>query len=630
MDALIAKADALGLASRKRKASTSEAGPSSKPDTGKNSSSKKSRKPKSAANDATARTVLARTQIPRSLRATENETERKGRAYGHVGDKRLRAHLSQQSSQATRAKGLADDWQELVVDDEAAGGIKTEDPLERTWRISQEEIVKAVGGEAASSRREWKLDGGSYRMRYTRNGRHVAIVGKKGHVATFDWQAGTLHSELQLQEVCRDVTFLHDHSMYAVAQAKYVYIYDQNGVELHRLTSHIEPTRLEFLPYHWLLVSVGMPGFLKYQDTSTGQIVVEHRTKLGACHTMAQNPHNAVIHLGHQNGTVTLWTPNMSTPAVRLLAHLGPVASIAVDPSHSAGRYMATAGADGRVKLWDCRNWKGCIREWTTRGAGGHPEVEFSAKGHLATISSGSVNVYGPNALFSPHKQPVAPPLYLTHPLPQRPLTGVRFVPYQDVLTIGHAGGLSSILVPGSGEPQFDSREADPFEGRRTRREREVRGLLDKIPTDMIALDPEFVGSLAAQPKETESDARGRLQAPFLTLPRMERLKVSGKVDASEEPVEDDEDANEKVEDREGGDEESGPVKRVEKVRRKARGRETALKRYLKKKRKNVIDPSTEALRAKVEAQKQARLTEKKKKAGTFASSKPSVLDRFK
>ena len=38
--------------------------------------------------------------------------------------------------------------------------------------------------------------------------RHLAVVGKKGHVATFDWQAGTLHTELQLQETCRDITLV--------------------------------------------------------------------------------------------------------------------------------------------------------------------------------------------------------------------------------------------------------------------------------------------------------------------------------------------------------------------------------------------------------------------------------------
>lgn len=44
--------------------------------------------------------------------------------------------------------------------------------------------------------------------------------------------------------------------MYAVAQKKYTYIYDKNGVELHQLKPHINVNRLEFLPYHLLLVSV--------------------------------------------------------------------------------------------------------------------------------------------------------------------------------------------------------------------------------------------------------------------------------------------------------------------------------------------------------------------------------------
>lgn len=105
---------------------------------------------------------------------------------------------------------------------------------------------------------------------------------------------------------------------------------------------------------------------------------------------MAQNLHNAVIHLGHQNGTVTLWTPNLPHPAVRLLAHLGPVVGVSVDPS-TGGRYMATAGHDGTVKVWDCRNWKGAVRQWPTRG--GSTELEWSQKGMLAVASGGSVNV---------------------------------------------------------------------------------------------------------------------------------------------------------------------------------------------------------------------------------------------
>lgn len=107
---------------------------------------------------------------------------------------------------------------------------------------------------------------------------------------------------------------------------------------------------------------------------------------------MTQNQHNAVIHLGHQNGTVTLWTPNLPHPAVRLLAHLGPVASVSVDAS-TEGRYMATSGQDGAVKVWDCRNWKGAVRQWTARGGSG--ELEWSQRGALAVGTGGSVNVSG-------------------------------------------------------------------------------------------------------------------------------------------------------------------------------------------------------------------------------------------
>jgi U3 small nucleolar RNA-associated protein 7 len=56
---------------------------------------------------------------------------------------------------------------------------------------------------------------------------------------------------------------------------------------------------------------------------------------------------------------------------------------------------MATAGADSRVKVWDCRNWKGCVREWSVRSAssGVGIEVEWSQKGLLGVASGGSVNV---------------------------------------------------------------------------------------------------------------------------------------------------------------------------------------------------------------------------------------------
>lgn len=133
----------------------------------------------------------------------------------------------------------------------------------------------------------------------------------------------------------------------------------------------------------------GNPGFLKYQDTSTGQLVAEHRTKLGSCDTMAQNAHNAFIHLGHQNGTVTLWSPSVSTAQVKLLAHSAPVSAIAVDPS-TMGHRMATAGIDGSVKIWDNRMWK-CLNEYGLKKP--PKSLDWSQKGMLAVGWGNHVSV---------------------------------------------------------------------------------------------------------------------------------------------------------------------------------------------------------------------------------------------
>ncbi|PBK71320.1 BING4CT-domain-containing protein [Armillaria solidipes] len=602
MDSLIAKADAIGPAGKKRKLrhTSSGSGPST---------------------DRTFQSISKRTSIPKSLQSSGAIPEG-AHSYKHIANKKLRTELSRQSARAVEAKALIEDAELLLTGE--AGRMEVEGEMDRTWRVGQDEIVQGAGQEGARGRREWKLEGGPYMSRYTRNGRHMAVVGNTGHVASFDWQAGTLHTELQLQETCRDITYLHDHSHFAVAQKKYVFIYDRDGVELHCLKAHIEPTRMEFLPYHWLLATIGNAGYLKYQDTSTGQLLCEHRTKFGSCTAMTQNLHNAVIHLGHQNGTVTLWTPNLPHPAVQLLAHLGPVASVSMDPSQG-GRYMATAGKDQTVKVWDCRNWKGAVREWTTRG--GYAEVEWSAKGALAVASGGTVNVYTAPTIHNPVHMNTQPPLYMTHPVPHRPLTSLRFTPFQDILTIGHSAGLSSILVPGSGEPNFDSTEADPFENKKARREKEVKALLDKIQPDLITLDPEFVGSLAPPSKlttETTFDGKPSVEIPFTRLPRLERLRVQGKADETEVLSDDDEASGAEA------DPEAKARSKEEKEKRKMRGKNKSLKRYLRKQRKNVIDPTAVAIRAKMEKQKEEQRRAKIAAANGGQNQKPSALDRFK
>jgi U3 small nucleolar RNA-associated protein 7 len=89
----------------------------------------------------------------------------------------------------------------------------------------------------------------------------------------------------------------------------------------------------------------------------------------------------------------------------------------------------------------------------------------------------------------------------MSHLVPKGSMQSIKFCPFDDTLGLGHSLGFSSIVVPGSGEPNFDSFEINPFETRKQNRESEVRMILEKIQSDTIYLNNQHIGSLKSTPK---------------------------------------------------------------------------------------------------------------------------------
>jgi U3 small nucleolar RNA-associated protein 7 len=191
----------------------------------------------------------------------------------------------------------------------------------------------------------------------------------------------------------------------------------------------------------------------------------------------------------------------MSEPLVKMLTNRGPVRALSID---RGGNYMAAAGADSRLNIFDIRTFKEVHSYYTPTPAS---SLHISDTGLLSAGWGPHVTVWK-DALKTRQKSP-----YLTHLQEGSAINRVRFCPFDDTLGVGHQGGFSSLIVPGSGEPNFDALEANPYETAKQRREREVSALLNKLKPEMISLDPNFIGEIDAASKDVrniEQEARDK------------------------------------------------------------------------------------------------------------------------
>lgn len=447
---------------------------SKKPQTARTASDrKKPRRTLSGAQDPFPGSAPAPVEVARKFCRID-----KSRKLPHPKPK-TRSKLEKAEAQEEEASVRAARAELLLAED--PGFLEGEDG-EDTAKILQTDIVEAV--DIASAAKYFDLNlrqFGPYRLNYSRTGRHLALGGRRGHVAALDWVTKKLMCEINVMEAVRDIHFLHSEALLAVAQNRWLYIYDNQGIELHCIRRCDRVTRLEFLPFHFLLATASETGFLTYLDVSVGKIVTALNARAGRLGVMAQNPYNAVIHLGHSNGTVSLWSPAVKEPLAKILCHRGGVRAVAVE---STGTYMATSGLDHQLKIFDLRGTFQPLSARTLPQGAGH--LAFSQRGLLVAGMGDVVNIWTGQGKASP---PSLEQPYLTHRLSGH-VHGLQFCPFEDVLGVGHSGGITSMLVPGAAEPNFDGLENNPYRSRKQRQEWEVKALLEKVPAELICLDP--------------------------------------------------------------------------------------------------------------------------------------------
>jgi len=253
-------------------------------------------------------------------------------------------------------------------------------------------------------------------------------------------------------------------------------------------------------------------------------MVIEMPTRQGSPTALAQNPSNAILHVGHQNGTVTLWSPNLTTPPVKILAHRGPVRAMAIDRE---GRYMVSAGQDMKMGVWDVRMYRE-VNNYFLRQPGS--SLSISDRGLVGVGWGTQTSVW--RGLFdkSREDQEKIQSPYMAWGGEGKRIERVRWCPFEDILGISHDQGFSSIIVPGAGEPNFDALELNPYENAKQRQEAEVKSLLNKLQPEMISLNPEFVGKLdlaSAEQRKQEADLDRKPEDPVLKLKNRGRGKNS-------------------------------------------------------------------------------------------------------
>lgn len=154
---------------------------------------------------------------------------------------------------------------------------------------------------------------------------------------------------------------------------------------------------------------------------------------------------------------------------------------------------MVSTGQDLKMAVWDIRMFRE-VNRYSLHRPG--TSLAISDRGLTAVGWGTKVSVW--KGLFdkdAAEQVKVRNP-YMAWGGDGKHIERVRWCPFEDVLGVSHDKGFSSLIIPGAGEANFDALELNPYENTKQRQEAEVKALLNKLRPEMISLNPDFIGNL--------------------------------------------------------------------------------------------------------------------------------------
>ncbi|EPR80066.1 WD repeat protein [Spraguea lophii 42_110] len=262
---------------------------------------------------------------------------------------------------------------------------------------------------------------------------------------------------------------------------------------------------MTYLPYHYLL-AVAQHNKLTYIDITTGKKVKEIDSKFS--HILKQN--KGIIY-STVNNKINLFSPNTNenknnngNPIISILAHKNNIDTLEVNDNY------IYSTANNILNIHDIRNTYKHVESTNikyrayTSSLSDNNVLALSHRNKIQTYYLNNTHNHSHtiennndiikdnditnnnNTIENNNISTISP--YLSGRIKNN-ISNLTFIPHEDILSIGHAKGIESFIIPGSGNPNYSEYD-NPFS--ENRREMKIRKLLEKIPIELIGIEHPF------------------------------------------------------------------------------------------------------------------------------------------